>query len=123
GGNGFFATLSLEDDNGGRRYGRLVSSGPGQYVNGSNWERPVAGVVMNGGYTNANYVPDVVIRAGVSQGWGAVWGAVAYDEDRTNDWTALLAGSNARLFSLGGPNPSAWANATQVGKSGWAALL
>lgn len=46
GGNGFFATLSLEDD---------AATGEG-------------------------YMPDVVFKAGVNQGWGSVWAMVAYDE-------------------------------------------
>ena len=46
GGNGFFGTISLEDDN------------------------------LNGD----GYMPDVVVKLGVNQGWGAAWVKAGYDE-------------------------------------------
>src|SRR5690606_28720407 len=95
-GNGFFATLSLADANGGARHGRFVASGPETTSFGGfpfQFGTPQAGTVMNPGYINNNYVPDVVLRAGVSQGWRAVWGVVAYDEDRTTGTTSLLENS------------------------------
>ncbi|MGI6856334.1 porin [Mesorhizobium sp. 1B3] len=49
GGNGFFATLSLEDD-------ALAGDG---------------------------YVPDVVAKVGVNQGWGSVWARFGYENDIT----------------------------------------
>lgn len=70
GGNGVFATLSLEDDN------------------------------------NGNWVPDVVGVAGMSQGWGAVWAKIAYDESASG-WAGSLgaqinvpnmAGSSLRVI-------------------------
>jgi hypothetical protein len=85
GGNGFFATLSLEDD---------ALSGDG-------------------------YVPDVVAKVGVNQGWGAIWGRFGWEDDITglpddvpgfdhqSGWGASLAaqinvpnspGSSLRLF-------------------------
>src|SRR5690606_36441169 len=132
GGNGFFASLSLEDDNGGARIGERIAAGPGTWE--SNYTNPFgffflnpfftgqpdAGTVMNGGYTNANYVPDVVLRAGVSQGWGAVWAAVAYDEDRTKAATVLGAGAmNIFPFNLiGVSGHGAWPAGTYQGQIG-----
>ncbi len=64
GGNGFFGTLSLEDD-------ALAGDG---------------------------YVPDVVAKVGVNQGWGSVWARFGYQNDITNSlgdgesgWGASLA--------------------------------
>ena len=71
GGNGFFGTLSLEDDG------------------------------------NSNFMPDIVAKVGLTQGWGAVWAKVAYDEDIA-------------------PASSAWLGARAAGLSGndgWAASL
>ena len=71
GGNGFFGTLSLEDDG------------------------------------NANFMPDIVAKVGLTQGWGAVWAKVAYDEDIA-------------------PASAAWLGARAAGLSGndgWAASL
>ncbi len=48
GGNGFFGTLSLEDD----------------------------------GTAGDEFVPDVVVKIGVNQGWGGVWAKIGYDEER-----------------------------------------
>lgn len=36
------------------------------------------------GAGSGNYMPDVVGKVGVNQGWGAVWGTFAYDEDNTD---------------------------------------
>jgi nitrogen fixation protein len=60
GGNGFFATLSLEDD---------ALSGDG-------------------------YIPDVVAKVGVNQGWGSVWARFGWEDDITGlpDDIALPAG-------------------------------
>ncbi|MGO4843315.1 porin, partial [Rhizobiaceae sp. 2RAB30] len=64
GGNGFFGTLSLEDD-------ALAGDG---------------------------YIPDVVAKVGVNQGWGSVWARFGYQNDITNSvgdgesgWGASLA--------------------------------
>ncbi|MGB3502075.1 MAG: porin, partial [Mesorhizobium sp.] len=61
--NGFFGAISLEDDNN----STIV------------------------GYTNPNYVPDVVAKIGFGGGWGAVWAKVGYDSDRTNLATLAAA--------------------------------
>src|SRR5690606_7057833 len=53
GGNGFFATVSLEDDN-----GDGIDAGPTGWAIG-----PYAAT-----HDNNNYVPDVVVKAGVNQG-------------------------------------------------------
>jgi hypothetical protein len=66
GGNGFFGTVSLEDDN------------------------------LSG---DANFMPDVVVKAGMNQGWGAVWAKVAYDEDSSNH--TGVPGSDGWAASLG----------------------
>jgi hypothetical protein len=65
GGNGFFGTISLEDD----------------------------------GLTGEGYMPDVVAKIGVNQGWGSVWAKVAYDES--------FSGSIAPFF--GTANSGGWA--------------
>lgn len=99
GGNGFFGTLSLEDD------------------------------------ANANYVPDVVLKAGVNQGWGSVWAMVGYDEDigtsalmvDIDGWAAALGvqinvpnapGSSLRVIGYYADN----ANAYSPGGSEWSIL-
>ncbi len=87
GSNGIFATVSLEDDNAGSWSG-----------DGGAWT-----------HDSTNYIPDVVLRAGVNQGWGAIWAAAAWDEDRTTD------DSEGHDFMLVDPE--------QVGKSGWAAVV
>jgi hypothetical protein len=77
GGNGFFGTLSLEDDG------------------------------------NPNFMPDIVAKVGVSQGWGAVWAKVAYDEDIAPvdiNGVALQSFMGARAAGLSG-------------NDGWAASL
>ena len=66
GGNGLFATLSLEDDG------------------------------------NTNYVPDFVFKAGVNQGWGALWAKVAYDEDLAPAAAALVGARAAGLSGVDG---------------------
>jgi hypothetical protein len=66
---------------------------------------------QNGG---EGYMPDVVGVLGISQGWGGVWGKVAYDES-AEEWAGMLgmqynipnmAGSNVRLgvFYASGAN-------------------
>src|SRR5690606_24492913 len=82
-----FATVSLEDHDTG--YWESAS-GP------ATWS-----------HTEQDYIPDVVVRAGVNQGWGALWAALGWDEDRTADYSALVDDA------LGAPP------LTQVGKSGF----
>ena len=105
GGNGFFGTLSLEDDG------------------------------------NSNFMPDIVAKVGLTQGWGAVWAKVAYDEDiapasngafgerllplsGVDGWAASLGaqinvpnmpGSSLRLIGFYANN----ANAYSAGALGW----
>ena len=77
GGNGFFGTLSIEDDG------------------------------------NSNFVPDFVAKVGMTQGWGAVWAKVAYDEDLAPldiNGVALQSFMGARAAGLSGVD-------------GWAASL
>ena len=77
GGNGFFGTLSIEDDG------------------------------------NSNFVPDFVAKVGLTQGWGAVWAKVAYDEDLAPldiNGVALQSFMGARAAGLSGVD-------------GWAASL
>ncbi|MEX0408218.1 porin [Aquibium sp. LZ166] len=50
------------------------------------------------------YMPDVVGKIGVSQGWGAVWAKVAYDE--SFDGSVPTLGGAAALFGL---NDGGWA--------------
>ena len=72
GGNGFFGTISLEDD----------------------------------GLTGQGYMPDVVVKVGVNQGWGSVWAKVAYDE--SFDGTPYTVNPNIPgLF--GGASSGGWA--------------
>lgn len=66
GGNGFFGTLSLEDDG------------------------------------NANFMPDIVGKVGLTQGWGAVWAKVAYDEDIAPASAAWLGARAAGLSGVDG---------------------
>lgn len=54
-GNGLFATVSLEED-------------------------PSGGVAAD-----ANYIPDVVGKIGVTQGWGTAWATVGVDETSSNN--------------------------------------
>src|SRR5690606_25818891 len=75
GGNGFFATVSLEDDDGAEYFGANLLEDPDDADFLGN---------PDAYYDSRNYVPDVVIRVGVNQGWGAVWAAAGWDEDRTN---------------------------------------
>ncbi len=91
GSNGVFATLSFEDDD------------------ASSWNLTDVAPHTDVVHDAANYIPDVVFRAGVNQGWGAVWGAVAWDEDRTNDDTANYDHHSPVV--------------SQVGSSGWAAVI
>jgi hypothetical protein len=57
-GNGLFATVSLESDPSG--FGGVgIASDP-------------------------DYIPDVVGKIGITQGWGTVWGTVGVDEDSAN---------------------------------------
>ena len=66
GGNGFFGTLSLEDDG------------------------------------NSNFMPDIVAKVGLTQGWGAVWAKVAYDEDIAPASAAWLGARAAGLSGVDG---------------------
>jgi len=66
GGNGFFGTLSLEDDG------------------------------------NINYMPDVVAKVGLNQGWGAVWAKVAYDEDIAPSTAGAIGARAAGLSNVDG---------------------
>ena len=59
--NGFFGTLSLEDD-----------------------------AFQTASVTNEGYMPDVVGLVGYQGGWGAVWVRAAFDEDRTYVGTTPL---------------------------------
>jgi len=56
GSNGFFGTISLEDDNDG------------------NYAAPY--------FADRNYIPNVVGVVGVNQGWGGAWLKVGFDENR-----------------------------------------
>ncbi|MDN2568631.1 porin, partial [Aquibium sp. A9E412] len=72
GGNGFFGALALEDD----------AHTP--FAAGSD-----------------GYMPDVVAKIGVNQGWGAVWAAVGYDESfdgSVNTLNALTGTVNSGGF-------------------------
>src|SRR5690606_26758301 len=84
--NGVFATVSLEDDDAGEyEYDGLY-------------------------HYSENYIPDVVVRAGVSQGWGAIWAAAGWDEDRTEDFSAYYDEVFGQLD-------------TQVGESGFGVVV
>ena len=74
-GNGFFGTLSLEDDG------------------------------------NRNYMPDIVAKVGVNQGWGGVWAKVGYDEDIAPAAAAILGARFAGITGATGLS----------GVDGWAA--
>src|SRR5690606_24112332 len=63
GSNGFFAVVSLENDPDDGSVGHF----PG------------------GGLDTANYLPDLVGKIGIQQGWGAAWLTVGVDED--SYWT------------------------------------
>lgn len=69
GGNGFFGTISLEDD----------------------------------GLTGEGYMPDIVAKVGVNQGWGSVWAKVAYDESFDGSPRTLsgMTGTNSGGFAAG----------------------
>ncbi len=120
GSNGFFATLSLEDDG--------INEFAGANAAAANpFTAPVAQVGYLG-YSDRNYIPDVVLKAGVNQAWGAAWVTFGYDEDRTNLTTVV--GAN-RLYTIadaiaGNPRINAvqgagWTYGNQLGDSGWAA--
>ncbi|MGE0501391.1 MAG: porin [Rhizobiaceae bacterium] len=67
---------------------------------------------------NANWMPDVVGKIGVAQGWGAVWAKAAYDEDLTPGGGAFLG--------IPLPAPAAFLGARLGGLSGvdgWAASI
>jgi hypothetical protein len=92
GSNGFFATVSLED-------------------NRANIAGAVPAAFGGGTYENNGYVPDVVGKVGITQGWGSVWGQVGYDYDRTGGFTGnAVATSNSFI-------------AGQVDDSGYTAAL
>ena len=89
GGNGFFGTVSIEDDG------------------------------------TKDYVPDVVAKIGVNQGWGAVWAKFGYDEEAKtgtkgvldSSWSASAglqynvgsSGSSVRLIGFYHDGPNQWA--------------
>ncbi|MEZ5810942.1 MAG: porin [Rhizobiaceae bacterium] len=88
GGNGFFGTISLEDD--------ALNTPPGfnPYI-----PAPAGG----------NYIPDVVVKLGVNQGWGSVWAMVGYDEDFSGSgYPATVA------FLPGAPNSGGFGAALGV---------
>ncbi|MGE0501392.1 MAG: porin [Rhizobiaceae bacterium] len=64
---------------------------------------------------NANWMPDVVGKIGVAQGWGAVWAKAAYDEDLTpgSPIAGLVAPATFLGARLGGLS----------GVDGWAASI
>jgi len=65
GGNGFYGSLSLEDDD------------------------------------SNDFVPDVVVKAGMAQSWGSVYGALSYDE--TDNSMAVRVGGTANVpVGMGG---------------------
>jgi len=70
-GNGFFGTVSVEDDG------------------------------------NTNYMPDIVAKVGVNQGWGGVWAKVGYDEDVAPATAALIGARAAGLSGVDGWGASA----------------
>jgi len=109
GGNGFFGTLSLEDD---------ALQGDG-------------------------YMPDVVAKVGVNQGWGSVWARVGYEDDITDTvdilgadhesgWGAALAaqinvpnspGSSLRLFGFYADSDTRFSSGSALGvASEWSFL-
>ena len=109
GGNGFFGTLSLEDD---------ALSGDG-------------------------YVPDVVAKVGVNQGWGSVWARFGWQDDITNrpdfagsgdrsGWGASLAaqinvpnspGSSLRIFGYYADSDTRFSSGSALGTAAeWSIL-
>lgn len=101
GGNGFFGTLSLEDD---------ALEGDG-------------------------YIPDVVAKVGVNQGWGSVWARFGWEDDITDrlsifdeesesGWGAALAaqinvpnspGSSLRLFAFYADSDTRFSSGSALG--------
>ncbi len=51
---------------------------------------------------NSNYIPDVVAKLAVTQGWGGVWVKVAYDEDIAPASAAFLGARAAGLSNVDG---------------------
>lgn len=109
GGNGFFGTLSLEDD-------ALAGDG---------------------------YIPDVVAKVGVNQGWGSVWARFGYENDITgtpdsvsddheSGWGASLAtqinvpnspGSSLRLFAFYADSDTRFSSGSALGTAAeWSIL-
>ena len=102
GGNGFLATLSLEDD-------ALAGEG---------------------------YVPDVVAKIGVNQGWGSAWAKVGYDDSYNvfgdSGWGASvgvqvnvpnMAGSSFRLIGFYSDSDNRMGSGTALGvQSEWSVL-
>lgn len=91
GGNGFFATVSLEDDN--------------QQGDEDNFFDDDDDGVDDFDDRDDNYIPDVVVKAGINQGWGAVWAAVGYDEaDGTSfeDGFAVVGGLHFNVPNMTG---------------------
>jgi hypothetical protein len=81
------------------RFGILHTDDGGQYAS---QQRQQIGYAFNGGNglfgsitlendetDGEGYMPDVVGVAGISQGWGGVWGKAAYDES-AEEWAGLL---------------------------------
>ncbi|WP_198174132.1 porin [Mesorhizobium xinjiangense] len=97
GGNGFFGSIALEDDN---HLGDTVL--PPEFRNIGESD---------------GYMPDVVGTAGLNQAWGAVWGGVGYDESASEfgaraglQWNVPNApGSSLRLGGWYASDPNAYA--------------
>ncbi|WP_407941251.1 porin [Mesorhizobium xinjiangense] len=97
GGNGFFGSIVLEDDN---HLGDTV----------------LPPELRNFGESDG-YVPDVVGTIGLSQAWGAVWGGLAFDESASEyglraglQWNVPNApGSSLRFGGWYASDPNAYA--------------
>ncbi|HEV2503259.1 MAG TPA: porin, partial [Mesorhizobium sp.] len=91
-GNGFSAIVSLEQGSG--SYNTLVKNGAGVWVDG---------VVNN---TIDSYVPNVVVGAKYTQGWGGITGVVSYNPS-WEEWAGKVrldvnATDQISLFVMGG---------------------
>lgn len=51
---------------------------------------------------NANWMPDIVGKVGIAQGWGAIWVKGAYDEDLAPAAAALIGARAAGLSGVDG---------------------